>query len=110
LPLAAVRRLSEGISRVRVWPEHRGLALRQLAVQAGVSPSLLSEIESGKTAGSVHTLVKLARALGVAVDELLAVERRGNRTIGIGAAITKSRPAAAPQRPSRSNYPVDKAA
>jgi DNA-binding XRE family transcriptional regulator len=71
LPLAAVRRLSDGVSPVRVWREHRSMSARQLAAQAGISPSLLSEIESGQKEGSIRTLVGIARALGVEVDELV---------------------------------------
>jgi DNA-binding XRE family transcriptional regulator len=71
LPLASVRRLSEGVSPVRVWREHRGLSSRELATQAGVSPALLSEIESGKKEGSIRTLAGIARVLGIEVDELL---------------------------------------
>jgi DNA-binding XRE family transcriptional regulator len=71
VPAALARRLVEGDAPVRVWREHRGLSLHALAEQAGISPSLLSEIETGEKDGSVRTLAALARALRVDVDDLL---------------------------------------
>lgn len=71
VPAALARRLIDGEAPVRVWREHRGLSLHALAEQAGISPSLLSEIETGKKDGSVRTLAALARGLRVDVDDLL---------------------------------------
>jgi transcriptional regulator with XRE-family HTH domain/quercetin dioxygenase-like cupin family protein len=47
-----------------------GLTLRELARQAGVSPSLISQIENGKSQPSVATLYTFSRLLNVAVDDL----------------------------------------
>lgn len=71
IPAAVARRLVAGDSPVRVWREHRGLTAHDLADQAGISQSLLSEIETGKKDGSVRTLAALATALRVDVDDLL---------------------------------------
>jgi transcriptional regulator with XRE-family HTH domain len=46
------------------------VSLRQLARQAGVSASLLSQIENGKNKPSVSTLYALTSVLGVFVDDL----------------------------------------
>jgi DNA-binding XRE family transcriptional regulator len=56
----------ESIRRLRMWTQAR------LAREAGVSPTTISGIETGKT-GRPHfgTLGKLARALGVTPEELL---------------------------------------
>lgn len=70
IPAAIVDRLADGESPVRVWREHRGLSLRALAERASLSPALLSEIENGKKEGSIKTLVSLARALDVDLDDL----------------------------------------
>lgn len=70
LPLAQAMRLVAGESPVRVWREHRGLTQGGLAEAAGVGVSYLSEIETGRKPGSVAALGKLARALGVALDDL----------------------------------------
>ncbi len=47
-----------------------GLSLRELARRAEVSPSLVSQIENGKSRPSVSTLYNLSRVLSVSVDEL----------------------------------------
>jgi transcriptional regulator with XRE-family HTH domain len=47
-----------------------GLTLRELARQADVSPSLISQIENGKSQPSVATLYTFSRLLNVSVDEL----------------------------------------
>ncbi|MEU1970693.1 helix-turn-helix domain-containing protein [Microbacterium sp. NPDC019599] len=51
----------------------RGLSLRGLAQSLGVSPSLISQIETGKTQPSVSTLYAIVSALGISIDELLGV-------------------------------------
>ena len=71
IPVSLVDRLAEGEHPVRVWREHRGASLRALAETAGISPALLSEIETGRKEGSIRTLAALARALRVEVDDLL---------------------------------------
>jgi transcriptional regulator with XRE-family HTH domain len=64
-------RLAEGENPLRVWREHRGLALREVARRAGISAGMLSEIEAGKKEGSIRTLAALTRALGVDSDDLI---------------------------------------
>lgn len=51
-----------------------GLTLRELARQAEVSPSFVSQIENGKSQPSVATLYNFSRLLGVSVDELFVDE------------------------------------
>jgi transcriptional regulator with XRE-family HTH domain/quercetin dioxygenase-like cupin family protein len=47
-----------------------GMTLRELARQAEVSPSLISQIENGKSQPSVGTLYSFSKLLNVSVDEL----------------------------------------
>lgn len=47
-----------------------GWTLRELARQAGVSPSFVSQIENGKSQPSVATLYEFAQLLNVSIDEL----------------------------------------
>ena len=47
-----------------------GLRVADLAGVVGVSPSLISQIERGRTTPSVATLFMLAKALSVSVDDL----------------------------------------
>jgi transcriptional regulator with XRE-family HTH domain len=55
---------------VRVWREHRGHSLRQLAQRAGMGIGYLSQIENGERKGTVDTLKKIAAALNVDLDDL----------------------------------------
>ena len=52
-----------------------GLTLRELARQADVSPSFVSQIENGKSQPSVATLYVFAQLLNVSIDELF--DQRG---------------------------------
>jgi transcriptional regulator with XRE-family HTH domain len=56
--------------RLKELRRRAGLSLRELARQADVSPSLVSQIENGKSRPSVGTLYSFARLLNVSVDEL----------------------------------------
>lgn len=58
-------------SRVRQLRVERGLQQRQLAEQAGLTPSLVSQLESGRLTPSLHTLGKIAAALNVRIGSLL---------------------------------------
>jgi transcriptional regulator with XRE-family HTH domain len=57
-------------ARLKELRKHAGLSLRELARQAEVSPSLVSQIENGKSRPSVSTLYSFAQLLKVSVDEL----------------------------------------
>lgn len=70
LPLEAVKRLLAGESAVTLWREERGMTQRALAEAAGISPSMLNEVEKGKRAPSLPTARALAEALGVGLDDL----------------------------------------
>ena len=60
-----------GKSPIRAYREHRGITLRQLSTMAGISMRYMSEIESGRKAGSTSALFRIARALDTAIDTLL---------------------------------------
>lgn len=51
----------------------RGLSLRAVAQALGVSASLLSQVETGKTQPSVATLYAIVSYLGISLDELLGL-------------------------------------
>lgn len=57
--------------RVRRLRRARGLTQQALAELSGQEPSNISHIERGATKLSLPTLVNLANALGVTVDQLL---------------------------------------
>ncbi len=72
IPAEFVNRMIDGESPVRVWRDFRGLSAKELAASAGISATYLSEIEARKKEGSVSVLKKLARALKVELDDLVA--------------------------------------
>jgi DNA-binding XRE family transcriptional regulator len=75
LPVELVERMIlGGESPVRIWREHRGMTGKALAAVAGVSSAYLSEIEAGKKPGSFDAMAKLAKALGVSLDDLAPAE------------------------------------
>lgn len=57
-----------------------GLTLRALAERLGVSPSLLSQIENGKSQPSVATLYALAQTLELSIDHLFEVHEADSTT------------------------------
>ncbi len=59
-------------ARLREERDRRGLSLRELARRLEVSPSLVSQIETGKTQPSVRTLYAIVTELGVSLDEVFA--------------------------------------
>ncbi len=56
--------------RIKSLRAERQLQQRQLAEKAGLTPSLLSQIESGRLTPSLPTLGKLAGALGMPIASL----------------------------------------
>jgi transcriptional regulator with XRE-family HTH domain len=62
--------------RLREARQGRRLSLRALADRLGVSPSLISQIETGRANPSVSTLYAIAAELDVSLDELLFNDRR----------------------------------
>lgn len=60
--------------RLRQARNARGLSLRGLAEVVGVSPSLISQVETGRAKPSVNTLYALATELGISLDTLLFMD------------------------------------
>ncbi len=57
-------------ARIKGLRVERGLQQRQLAEKAGMTPSMVSQIEAGRLTPSLPTLGKLAAALGVPIASL----------------------------------------
>ena len=70
-PAEIVDRLLAGESPVRVYRKYRGLTQKQLAEAAGIDAVTLSQIETGRRAGSLKTLAAIAKALGVGAGDLM---------------------------------------
>lgn len=64
--------LGSELRRVR---ESKKLSLRAVASAVGVSASLLSQVETGKTQPSVSTLYALVNHLGISLDALMGTNR-----------------------------------
>ncbi|MET9390115.1 XRE family transcriptional regulator [Streptomyces sp. NPDC006624] len=71
---AVVPPLGERIRQARL---ERGTGLRALAREIGVSASLVSQIETGRSQPSVSTLYAITTALGISVESLLDARQDG---------------------------------
>ena len=65
-------------ARIKGLRAERGLQQRQLAEKAGMTPSMVSQIESGRLTPSLHTLGKVAAALGVPIAALFDGQPAGS--------------------------------
>lgn len=64
--------------RIRAERNRTGQTVRALAGAAGVSASLISQIETAKAQPSVSTLYAIAGALGIGVEDLLSEDGDGH--------------------------------
>ncbi len=60
--------------KLKALRQERGLTLQEVSDRCGVAVSTLSKIENGHVSGTVSTMLKIARGLGVLFDELLEHE------------------------------------
>jgi transcriptional regulator with XRE-family HTH domain len=67
--------------RIKALRADRQLQQRQLAEKAGLTPSMLSQIESGRLTPSLHTLGKVAGALGMPIASLFEPAPNGRLRI-----------------------------
>src|SRR5690554_7162246 len=56
--------------RLREEREKRGVTVRGLAREVGVSASMISQIETGKAQPSVSTLYAITSALGITIEDV----------------------------------------
>ena len=59
-------------SPLAFWRKRAGRSQASLAEAAGVSQPFLAQIEAGKRAGSVAVLARIARVLGLQIEDLIA--------------------------------------
>jgi transcriptional regulator with XRE-family HTH domain len=78
-PAAEEQTLGERLRRERA---ERGLSLRELARRLEVSPSLVSQIETGKVQPSVRTLYAMVSELGVSLDDVFPADGPGRSDAG----------------------------
>jgi transcriptional regulator with XRE-family HTH domain len=65
--------------RLRAERERRGISLRELARRLDISPSAISQIETGRARPSVATLWAIVTELGMSLDDLFAPEANAAR-------------------------------
>ena len=81
---------------LRTHREQRGLSLRELARRLSISPSALSQIETGKSRPSVSTLYSIVSELGISLDELFG-----------GRESSRVRPKRSPASPAEPERPAE---
>lgn len=54
------------------WRKRRELTQAALSARAGISQPYLAQMESGRRTGDIETHARLARALGVRIEDLIA--------------------------------------
>ncbi len=75
VPMELADSIAVGDSPIKVWRRHRGLTQKDLAAATGLNQAYISELESGaKPNPSIDTLRRLARELGVSLEDLLRPE------------------------------------
>jgi transcriptional regulator with XRE-family HTH domain len=73
--------------RIREERARREVTIRALARVVGVSPSLISQIETGKSQPSVSTLYGITSALGLSLEDLFDADD-GEESAGPAASVT----------------------
>jgi len=66
--------------RIRLLREERGMKLKELADQTGLSDAFLSRLERGQVSSSVANLIQIADALDIGVSELFAIPTDQSRS------------------------------
>jgi transcriptional regulator with XRE-family HTH domain len=92
-------------SRLRAERERRGISLRALARQVGISPSAMSQIETGRSRPSVRTLYAIVSTLDMSLDELFATGT-GQATRPVAPSSSGDRVAVAPPATPEATGPV----
>jgi transcriptional regulator with XRE-family HTH domain len=81
-------------ARLRAQRERNSIGLRELARRLGISPSAISQIETGRSRPSVSTLYAIVSELGMSLDELFS----GDLSAQDVAPASAARRVAAPKR------------
>ncbi|MGW6542628.1 helix-turn-helix domain-containing protein [Streptomyces massasporeus] len=71
-------------ARIRQARLERGTSLRALAREIGVSASLVSQIETGKSQPSVSTLYAITTTLGISVESLFDARETARESVAAG--------------------------
>ena len=72
IPLQVVKAKLGGAHPLKAWREYRGITQADLASRSAVGRDLIAQIETRKKQGSIGTLDRLARALNIPIEALIA--------------------------------------
>lgn len=97
-------------SLIRRERQNQGLSLRELARRVGVSASMLSQVETGRTRPSVSTIYAIATELGLSIDALLSDKEAAVATATAAAAGETAADGASAAGPRVRRVPVGTAA
>jgi ribosome-binding protein aMBF1 (putative translation factor) len=74
LPANMVNRILDGENALRVWREHRGMTMSELAEKSGYGYSMISKVESGTRRGTVALWNAVAAALKVLPEDIMPTD------------------------------------
>ncbi len=72
VPLQVVKAKLDGADPLKAWREYRRITQAELASRSAVARDLIAQIETHKKQGSITTLDRLARALSIPIEALIA--------------------------------------
>jgi len=70
IPIEVVKAELDGANPIRAWRDYRGWTQADLSVKSGVPRDLIAQIETRRKKGSIQSLSRLARGLGVPMEVL----------------------------------------
>ena len=71
IPSEVTFAILQGVNPIRAWREYKQIKVKELAKRAGITPSYLSQIETGKRNPTIDTLKAIAEALAIDVEMLI---------------------------------------
>jgi len=74
LPASMVNRILDGENALRVWREHRGMTISEIAEKSGYGYSMISKIEKGARQGTVVLWKAVAIALKVLPEDVMPTD------------------------------------
>ncbi len=75
IPIEVIEAKLDGAHPIRAWRESRGWTQSYLSFKSSVSRDLIAQLETRRKKGSIETLDRIARALGVPIEALIEDQR-----------------------------------
>jgi DNA-binding XRE family transcriptional regulator len=76
IPIKVIEAKLDGAHPIRAWREYRGWTQSHLSLESRVGRDLIAQIETRRKQGSIATLERIARALSVPIEALIADAER----------------------------------